>query len=279
VTNDLDSRYYGLQGGYDFGCFDGRYANGWDGAIGIMGGVNFGNTEQDVFQNPLDKSSPVVGQSGSDFDQNYIGLYAAASRDKISGDLQLRFDNTEFTLNDNTGIGYDGEKFSTTTSTFGARFNYRATLNEEQGVSLVPTIGFNYSYTSGDQVNFNGDETLILDPFNSFVGFVGATLARTTVSDTGTSATTLFASGNYYNDFADDRTARYIDVSTATNEVITVDGIGGFGEASFGVNYVKVLEAGSAGAKQLNANVRADARFGDSVSDAYSLTAQVRLSF
>jgi len=279
VSNDLAARYYGLQGGYDFGCFDGRYANGWDGVIGIMGGVNFGTTEQKVFANPLDNTSAVIGTSGSDFDQSYVGFYAAASRDKISGDVQVRFDNTKFTLNDTTGIGFDGQEFSTTTSTVGARFNYRATLNEEKGLSLVPTIGFNYSRTTGDQVTFNTAETLVLDPFNSFIGFLGATLAQTTVSPTGTSATTLFASGNYYNDFSGDRTARYTDTSLAIDEQISLEGIGGFGEASIGVNYVQVLENGPAGAKQLNANIRLDTRFGNNVSEAYSVTAQVRLSF
>jgi hypothetical protein len=45
------------------------------------------------------------------------------------------------------------------------------------------------------------------------------------------------------------------------------------------VNYVKILDKGPGGAKQLNANVRADARFGPNVSDSYSVTAQIRLSF
>jgi hypothetical protein len=63
------------------------------------------------------------------------------------------------------------------------------------------------------------------------------------------------------------------------NEDLAIGSIGGFAEASIGLNYLKILEKGPGGAKQLNAAIRADARFGDNVSDAYSITAQIRLSF
>jgi fibronectin-binding autotransporter adhesin len=64
-----------------------------------------------------------------------------------------------------------------------------------------------------------------------------------------------------------------------TAQEITTENIGGFGEFSLGLNYVRILEDGVAGAKQLNANVRLDTRFGDNVRDSTSVTAQVRLSF
>jgi len=279
ISNDIRSSYYGAQGGYDIGCFDGRFFNGWDGAIGIMAGLNKGSTEQTVFSDPINQVG-VLGETGSDFDQKYLGIYVAGSRDKISGDVQLRYDLTDFTLNDDLGlVGLDGEEFSTRTTTIGTRVNYRFDLNEEQGISLVPTVGFNYSQTSGDTVVFNGDEVLTIDPFNSFIGFLGTTLTKTVVAPEGTSALTYFASGNYYQDFSGNRSATYEDPGIVAETDIDLGGIGGFAEASFGLNYVKVLESGAGGPKQLNANIRADLRAGENVSDAYSLTAQVRLSF
>ncbi|MGL6209183.1 MAG: autotransporter domain-containing protein, partial [Paracoccaceae bacterium] len=291
VTNDVSATYGGIQGGYDFGCFDGRYGNGWDGAIGIMGGVNFGSTKQNVYVNPLDNTSAVTGTSGADFNQSYLGVYVAASKDKMSGDVQLRFDRTEFELNeaDNAAfpgvalVGFDGAKFDTQTTTVGARANYRIDLNEANGISVVPTVGFNYSRTSGDTVEWVGggkSQALVLEPYNAMVGFVGATMTRTRVAESGTSATTLFASGNYYHDFSGNRDSTFFNFTDNVVQPIQLEGLGGFGEASIGVNYVRVLEPGSfGGAKQFNANIRADARFGGNVSEAYSLTAQMRLSF
>ena len=279
ISNDIRANYYGAQGGYDIGCFDGRFFNGWDGAIGIMAGINSGSTEQTVFSDPINHVG-VLGVTGSDFDQKYAGIYIAGSRDKVSGDVQLRYDLTDFTLSDQAAlIGLDGEEFSTRTTTVGTRVNYRIDLNDEKGISLVPTVGFNYSRTSGDTVVFNGDEVLTIDPFNTFIGFLGGTLTKTVVSPEGTSAMTYFASGNYYHDFSGNRTASYEDPGVVALSEIDLGGIGGFAEASIGLNYVKVLESGAGGAKQLNANIRADLRAGKNVSDAYSLTAQVRLSF
>lgn len=294
VSNDIRATYYGVQGGYDVGCFDGRFFNGWDGAIGVMAGYNSGSTRQTVFADPIAQTDP-TSTTGSDFSQTYVGMYIAGARDKISGDVQLRYDNTKFTLTEDflagivpedVRIGLDGQEYGTRSTTLGARLNYRFDLNEEKGISLVPTAGFNYTSVTGDVVDVLGadgivsadDGTLTLDPFNQFVGFVGGTLTKTKINEAGDAATTFFASGNYYHDFAGSRTATYDSVATP-NQPITVDGLGGFAEASLGLNYVKVLENGPGGAKQLNANIRADARFGSNVSNAYSLTAQVRLSF
>jgi len=127
-------------------------------------------------------------------------------------------------------------------------------------------------------VNFVGGETLKLDAFNSIVGFVGGTFAKTTINEAGDGGTTMFASGNYYHDFAGDRTSLFTSGGNP-DQNITAANLGGFGEVSLGVNYVKVLEDGPAGAKQFNANLRLDKRLGRNVKNATSLTAQVRLSF
>ncbi len=284
VSNDVSTRYGGLQGGYDFGCYDGRYLNGWDGAIGIMGGVNFGKSELDVFAIANDPSSAVLGQTGANFDQSYLGLYVSGRRGDFSGDVQLRFDRTNFELNDSADLGFDGQEFSTTTSTLGARVNYGFVVNEAKGIRFAPTAGFNIARTTGDTVNWAKDgevQSLALDGYTATVGYIGATIAKQTIFPAGDGGIEVSAGLNYYQDFSGDRSARYTNsVTDPTGSDITIDGIGGFGEVSLGVNYLKVLEPGAIGAaKQLNASARLDARFGDNVSEAYSLTAQVRLSF
>ena len=280
--SSIASQFSGVQGGFDVGCFDGRYFNGWDGAVGAMVGYNIGSTIQNVFSDPINPTLR-TGTSGAEFNQSYFGLYAAGSKDRFSGDVQLRFDQTKFDLSETTfvgvPVGLDGLSYTTKSTTVGTRFNYRVDLNEEKGTNFVPTIGFNYTSVTGDTLTLAGGETLEISPFSTVVGFVGGTFAKTKIDPEGTSATTTFVSGNLYGDFGGDREAVYDSAALPGPETISIGSIGSFAEASIGVNYVKILEKGPGGAKQLNANVRADARFGPNVSDSYSLTAQVRLSF
>ena len=282
TESSIASQFSGVQGGFDVGCFDGRFFDGWDGAIGAMVGYNLGSTAQDVFSDPINPTLR-TGTSGSAFSQSYFGLYAAGSKDRLSGDVQLRFDQTKFELSETTftgtPVGLDGLSYSTKSTTIGTRLNYRFDLNEEKGTNFVPTIGFNYTSVSGDTLTLAGGETLEISPFSTVVGFVGGTFAKTKIDPEGTAATTTFISGNLYRDFGGNRNAVYDSAALPGPEAISIGSIGTFAEASIGVNYVKILEKGPGGAKQLNANVRADARFGPNVSDSYSLTAQVRLSF
>ena len=60
---------------------------------------------------------------------------------------------------------------------------------------------------------------------------------------------------------------------------VGIDSIGSYGDISVGLSYLQLLANGPAGARQLNAGIWADTRFGENVSDSYSLTAQIRLSF
>ncbi|GAB1478660.1 hypothetical protein MASR2M74_12080 [Paracoccaceae bacterium] len=284
TNNSISSDFYGVQGGYDVGCFDGRFFDGWDGAAGLMLGYNAGSTDQSLFSDPT-RPALTTGLLGTDFTQNYIGLYVAGAKDRLSADLQLRYDDTSFDLNEVTlvgaPVGLDGLSYSTKATTIGTRVSYRMDVNEEKGINFVPTAGFNLTHVSGDTLTLAGGETLEIEAFTSVVGFVGGALARTFIAEDGGSATTAFVSGNYYQDFGGDRGALFdIDGDGVNPQDVSVASIGGFGELSLGVNYVKVLDAGTAaGAKQLNASIRGDLRVGQNVSDAYSVTAQVRLSF
>ncbi|MFN4172643.1 MAG: beta strand repeat-containing protein, partial [Pseudorhodobacter sp.] len=284
-TTSLDATYGGAQGGYDFGCNDGRYFNGWDGSFGAMVGYNFGTSKQDV--NP--SGNLVTSQTKTKFDQSYVGVYAALSKDRITTDAQLRFESTTFKLSEVVspgfvGLGLDGvsTKFKTNSVNFTGRLSYRMDMGQE-GLSFVPTVGLSYTRTGSARLTFTGGQTLDIAAFDSITGFLGGTIARTTIAPTGDAGTTYFASANYYHDFAGDRKSvfTFVDPGDGLTKTqnISSQNIGGFGELSVGINYVRILENGPAGAKQLNANVRLDGRFGKNVKNAASLTAQVRLSF
>jgi fibronectin-binding autotransporter adhesin len=223
-------------------------------------------------------------------------VYVAGSRNNLTADVTLRFDRTGFDLSEidlpdpvvvpaepeiDNSIGVDGESFSANSASVIGRLSYSIELSDE--LAFVPTGGVSLTRTKGNDVNIGSGTTggvLTLDDYSSNVLFLGGTLARTRINPDGTSASTLFVSGNYYNDLADDRTARFVPNDPAgITENITLDNLGGFGELSLGWNYVKILENGLAGARQLNTSLRVDSRFGANVSESYSLTAQVRLTF
>jgi hypothetical protein len=161
------------------------------------------------------------------------------------------------------GLGLNNAKFNTNSVNLTGRVSYRMDINDN-GLNFVPTAGLSYSRTSGSTLNFTGGEKLQLNSFNSIIGFAGGTIAKTVISPAGDAGTTYFMSGNYYHDFAKDRTSVFTDAGGGVSN-ITSGNIGGFGELSVGMNYVRILEDGPAGAKQLNTNIRADARVGKNV--------------
>lgn len=282
--NSLTAKYFGVQAGYDFICNDGRFFDGWNGGAGALLGYNKGSTDQPVL---LDLGGGGLTQTSvtkSDFDQKYAGFYVVGNKDRLTVDAQVRFENTKYTLNESPVPGFDGlglndSSFSTRSTNFTGRVSYNIPINEE-GLNFVPTAGFSITRTGSATLDFTGvglGNRLVLDAYTSKVGFIGGTLAKTRINEEAASGSTLFVSGNYYHEFGGDRTATFTAAGTPTP--ITSDNLGGFGELSLGWNYIKVLDAGSAGARQVNTNLRLDTRFGSNISNSYSLTAQVRLSF
>jgi fibronectin-binding autotransporter adhesin len=285
LPSEVSSNYRGLQAGWDQGCYDGRFG-GWDLAFGAMVGLSAGSTRQNVFlvdpDNLTQLTDTLTSVTTTSFDQTSFGSYIAARKGKLTADIQLRYDDTSFELTDTpeegfVGLGLDKTPYDSKALTLSTRVNYAFDLNEN-GLSFVPTAGLSYTRTKNSTITFEEGETLAIQDFNTTIGFIGGTIAQTTIAPSGTAGTTAFVSAVYYNDFADDRVSVFTDNGGGTQD-ITTNNLGGFGEASIGLNYVSILENGPAGAKQLNANIRADARFGPHVSDSYSLTAQMRLSF
>lgn len=292
-TTEVSADYSGVQAGYDLGCNDGRFLNGWDGSAGVMLGYNRGSSSQTVFAPNGDLAPLATSRIDSDFDQSYFGFYVAGSRENLTADVTLRFDRTGFDLSEtellaDAALGVDGESFSTSSASLIGRLSYNVELNDE--LAFVPTVGMSITRTKGSDVQIGSGASggvLTLDDYSSNVVFMGGTLARTRINPDGTAANTLFVSGNYYNDLAGDRSASFTpnddgDNNPATvpfTEQISLGNLGGFGEVSLGWNYVKILENGPGGARQMNTSVRVDTRFGSNVSQSVSLTAQVRLTF
>ncbi|HMO06455.1 MAG TPA: hypothetical protein PKD10_02255 [Paracoccaceae bacterium] len=241
-----------------------------------------GKTDQPVFG--LGGTTTLTSTTRADFSQRYLGFYVVGNRDRLTVDAQMRFENTEYEMSDAVEAGFDGlglqnDRFKTKGVNFTGRVSYNVEVNQE-GLSFVPTAGISISRTGSSRLTFSGNgNTLDLDSYTSKVGFVGGTLARTRINEAGDAGSTYFASANYYQEFGGDRMATLTTVAPATTTRIASSDIGGFGELSLGWNYVRVLENGPGGARQLNASVRADARKGANISKSYSLTAQVRLSF
>ena len=280
--NSLSTSYAGVQGGFDVICNDGRFFDGWNGGVGALVGYNIGKTDQPVFG--LGGTTVQTSTTKADFSQRYLGFYVVGNRDRLTVDAQVRFENTDYEMSETVAAGFGGlglqnDTFSTKGVNFTGRVSYNVEVNPD-GLSFVPTAGVSVTRTNASRLTFSGNgNTLDLDAYTSKVGFVGGTLARTRINEAGDAGSTYFVSANYYKEFGGDRTATLTTLTPATTTRITSSDIGGFGELSLGWNYVRVLENGPGGARQLNASVRADARSGSNISKSYSLTAQVRLSF
>ncbi len=285
ISSTVDATYYGLQIGGDWGCFNGTFG-GWDLAFGGIIGVNQGSTSQPVFavnqNNATTLTSTITSITDGEFRQTYGGLYVAAAKGALSADLQVRTEQTEYEFTNTAvivgaGLGLTNSTLKTKALTVSGALSYAIPLQQE-GWTFVPTAGFGLTQTKGATLTFDDGATLQTQDSTTAIGFVGGTFAKTFFGSDGTSATNVFATGTYYNDFGKERRSVYTDAGGATQN-LTSENLGAYSELSLGVNYVKILDEGKFGsAKQFNASVRADGRFSGSVS-SYGLTAQLRLQF
>jgi len=278
----LNASFTGVQGGFDYGCYE-DFIDGWDLVGGITFGTNLGESRQDIFNVDL-MGNPVgnpISTTQATFEQTYAGAYFAFFRQNLGGDLQLRRDSTKFVFNNNVGTDLIDVAYSTRATTLSGSMSYYHQLGD--GLSLVPAAGFSISRSRGGRLTFSDMDASTLDvhPHTSKLVFGGATLASTTIGETGDNATTRFVTATVYSDVSGPRRSTFtpgggmppmpVELSTGN--------LGTFGELSIGLGHVQVLEAQTArAAKQLDASIRADARFSDRVQ-AFGLTAQVRFKF
>jgi fibronectin-binding autotransporter adhesin len=289
IDRSYDSRikasYSGIQLGGDISCFDEPLA-GWDMSFGGILGVNSGATSQPIFD--IDQETQeqlpdvILSNNFTDFQQGYVGAYVSAVKGPLLLDLQFRLEKTQFDLtNDGTGnerLGILDQKFDSSGRTFSGSLSYVIPLSEDKSFNLVPTVGFAITKYKTDPILYTNNRRLEVDDASTEVGFIGAALSKTKILPSGKAALTYFATGTYYKDFADaTRSVYYVDESADDSYS---SNLGEYGEASIGVNYTQILEEGNAilNAKQLNAAIRLDGRFGETL-DSWGVTAQMRLQF
>jgi fibronectin-binding autotransporter adhesin len=282
----IKSSYSGIQLGGDISCFDGHFA-GWDMSFGGILGVNTGSTHQPVFGiNPNTGAAIpgiIVSNNSTDFQQGYVGVYMSAVKGPVLLDLQYRLEKTTFDLsNDGEGgdrIGVLDQRFDSSARTLSGSMSYVIPLNSDKGINFVPTVGFAITKSKTDAVAFDEGGRLEIDDASTEVGFIGAALSKSRVLPSGKAALTYFVTGTYYKDFADPTRSVYFDGEGVGAESFSSN-LGEYGEASIGLNYTQILEPGNAvlNAKQLNASIRLDGRFGETL-DSWGVTAQMRLQF
>jgi fibronectin-binding autotransporter adhesin len=283
--SDTETRasYTGIQLGGDFACFNG-YFNGWDLAFGGIAGLNQGKITQPIFSLSSVGSDPFqISQTSGKFQQYYGGVYTTAVKGPFAVDLQYRLEKTDFTVSNegvggSVGLGLDDTKFSSKAQTLSGSVSYAFPI-KDTAITILPTAGFAWTKTSTDEIALLRNNTVQLQDFENQTLFLGATVARTIISEDGNSAFNQFVTATYYQDFADAPTALFTDAATNTSRTIELDNLGAYGELSVGVNYVRILNPGQIGpARQLNASIRADARMGKQL-DSWGITGQVRLQF
>ncbi len=276
----ISASYAGFQLGSDFSCFGG-YFNGWDLSFGGIIGMNLGNTSQDVFNLSSGGTilTTVAGTNETDFTQTYLGAYVSAFRKNLLIDMQYRVENTDFDLDAFTGSGAIDQSFSSQAQTVSGSASYVVPINQETLLNFVPTLGFSYTSTATDNILTDAGGFLQIDDSTTAIGFVGGSLSKTQVQPSGTSALTYFGTATYYNDFSEGITSTLFDAGGVAGQTSFGEPLGSFGEVSLGVNYTRLLTPGQLGnGRQLNASVRVDGRFGESL-ESWGVTAQARIQF
>ena len=284
-TLTLDSRveviYRGIQGGFDFGCYN-SFEGGWDIAAGLTLGVNTGSSSQEVPE--LDLGGNPTGNRASvtysDFEQQYLGVYVVTERDGWVGELQLRRERTELTFNSIADPGFaplplTNQTMRTNGTTLSGSISRGFRLGE---LSVTPEVGFGLTRTGSGTLDFNGDGTLFTDGHTNKVVFAGAALSRGFIADDGLQGTFLFGTATLYADLSDPRTARFVPAGGGSPSELSTQEQGNFGELSVGVSHYRLLQTGAGAPLQIDASVRADLRHSSRIN-AYGVTAQIRLQF
>jgi outer membrane autotransporter protein len=289
-SNQITANYYGIQLGGDFSCFEGFY-NGWDLGFGGFVGLNTGKAELPAFLVDPNSGAVLTGSQTdlitTDFNQTYVGLYAAASRGRFFADLQYRLERSDYDISSEVfipslSVGISDQSVSSEAQTLSGSVSYVFPINQDLGVVLVPTAGFSWTKTDAvDTIAFDDGGTLDIQPNENRVAFIGATIARSVIRPDGQTALNYFATATAYKDFADPAESLYLPAGAAPgSELRTLSSnLETYGELSVGVNYTRLLDPGQLlNARQLNASIRLDGRFSDTL-DSWGVTGQVRLQF
>lgn len=279
VPGTVRASYGGLQGGFDFGCFN-AFEDGWDIVGGVTFGVTDGRTTQDIFAldgmgNPV---GPPTSTNRAKFDQQFAGAYLAFARGDWFGDVRLRGERTRFSIT-NPALNLDNSSFRSRTSTVSASLSRSFAM--DGGLTFVPTGGFAVNRSKGGTLTFADlpASTLLVDDHTGKIGFLGGTLVRTTIGEDGDSATNQFVTATVHNDFSKARTSTFNPGGGGAPIAMRTGNLGTFGELSVGLSYLKLIDPQSAlPAKQFDASIRVDARYSRRI-EGIGLTAQMRFQF
>jgi hypothetical protein len=275
----VKASYSGIQGGGDWGCYNS--SGGWDMVFGAQFGLNHGNTSQNVFAiDAVDPSkldyTALTSVTKTSFNQNYVGLYFAATKGNIRTNLQLRQEHTGYNLSDTNGLFFlPGAKTAVNGTTLTGDIAMAKSLGN--GLSFIPRAGIGITRMGSSTLTYLDGSTLTMASHTNSIGYLSASLQKTTQNAAGDSLLGTFVTATIYNDFSPKVTSTYTTGGSTTT--FKTSNLGTYGELSVGLDYLKVLDAGAiGGAKQMNASIRADARFSNNVS-ALGVTAQLRFQF
>ena len=293
----ISVEFYGAQAGFDYSCFDGTFG-GFDLSFGGTLGVNTGSTTQPVFEIVSApggglESGPLNSTNFTDFEQTYVGVYVVGARDNLTFDLQYRVETAEFDFRNELAAGVPADQdlgildqtVETNGQTLSGSVAYSFPLNEDLGITIVPTAGFAIGRTEIEnfELDVDLDDTpdgrIEFDDAMTQIGFAGATVARTQIVG-DTSAINYFGTLTYYKDFSSGVTSTvFVDDTDTTGTESTAEPLGDFGELSLGLSYIRIYTQNELGpTRQLTASVRVDGRFSDTL-DSYGVTGQVRFQF
>ncbi|PJI84361.1 hypothetical protein BC777_3903, partial [Yoonia maricola] len=281
-SSPLTLDYQSLQLGSDLVCFDDRFM-GDDMSFGAILGVNTGSARNEI--NRLDSERNTTGEilsvTTTDFEQTYAGAYLTASRGRMFADLQVRFEQTDYTADNNgegsNDIGVDNEEFTTTGTTFSGSAGYSWNIPQIESLNFIGSFGLSYSEYETDVINA-GDSTIQINDATQELGFLSGTVSHLSILPDNISFMNYFATATLYQDFAPEPTALF--TSDGEETPITLSNIESYGELSLGLNYVRLLDpAGRATVpRQFNAAVRVDGRQAEDL-DSWGITGQMRIQF
>ena len=208
-----------------------------------------------------------------------------AEKNRFFGDLQLRFEETEFSSTNTpvagssgTDLGLTNAEYDNTGYTLSGSMGYVFPDIDKRGLNFVTSAGFSYTTSDTDPINFDDGSVLELEDGETQIGFLSGSLSKTRFAVDQKSAVNYFGTLTLYNDFANNRIATYTD-SVGDKSDISLEPLGAYGELSLGMNYTRLLSPGDFGAaKMLNATVRLDGRKGDDL-ESWGITGQFRIQF
>jgi hypothetical protein len=227
--------------------------------------------------------------------------------------LQLRVENIDFDLSNNIldqdsvtpgrqsvgAVFFNDQSYSSQNLTLSGSVGYSIPFPNNEGLIFATSGGFSISRADVDDILVGIDEdadgvfdtgagdsqgVVEIDDIVTTVGFASATLAKTRIAPSGTSALRYFGTVTYYADFTSDTDVTLFtslaNQASGTNPFTsTASSLGNYAELSLGLNYTKIIDPGQAGAlRQFDASVRLDGRASSDINSV-ALTAQARLQF